>query len=59
MLKNLNIEEKSFGIEIELTHKIANIRPQPKIYEVGISYNGRTYSEGKKIGPKDAFFCFV
>ncbi len=57
MLKNLNIEEKSFGIEIELTHKIANIKPQPKIYEVGISYNGRTYSEGKKIGPKDAFFA--
>ena len=62
LIKNLTIEEKSFGIEIELTHKIANKKPQPKFYEVGISYNGRTYAEGKKIGPKDALvaiYCVV
>ena len=62
LLKELKIEENSFGIEIELTHKIANLVPQPKFYEVGISYNGRTYSEGKKIGPKDAFkalYCII
>ena len=62
LLKNIKIEEKSFGVEIELTHKIANKKPQPKFYEVGISYNGRTYAEGKKIGPKDAivaFYCIL
>ena len=61
-LKNLNLEEKSFGIEIELTHKIANHKIKPKFFEVGISYNGRTYEEGKKIGLKDAFralFCIL
>ena len=55
LIKNIELKEKRFGIEIEITHKIANIIPQKKIFEVGISYNGRPYSEGKKIGIKDAF----
>mgnify|MGYP006077567965 CR=1 FL=1 len=62
IIKKINIEEKRFGIEIEITHKIANLKPKPKIFEVGISYNGRTYEEGKKIGMKDAFramYCII
>ena len=62
IIKEINIEEKRFGFEIEITHKIANLKPQPKIFEVGISYNGRTYEEGKKIGIKDAFramYCII
>ena len=45
--------EDRFGFEPEITAKIVKLRPQPKIYEVGISYFGRTYEEGKKIGWKD------
>ena len=53
VLKGINLEEKRFGFEPEITAKIAkkNIR----IYEVGISYFGRKYSEGKKITWKDGF----
>tara|TARA_A100001011_G_C14290149_1_gene835792 strand:+ start:1459 stop:2160 length:702 start_codon:yes stop_codon:yes gene_type:complete len=51
VFKNLNLKEKSFGIEIELTMKLSKI--DLKFYEVGISYFGRTYAEGKKIGIKD------
>ena len=54
LLNEINLQEKSFGFEIELTHKLAKIKPQVKFFEVGISYNARTYSEGKKIGFKDA-----
>ena len=50
-LNKIKLEEKSFGIEIEITMKLAKLKP--KIFEVGISYNGRTYAEGKKIGFKD------
>lgn len=53
LIQSITIEENSFGIEPELTAKIAKLRP--KIYEVGIAYHGRTYEEGKKIGLKDAF----
>ena len=45
-----------------ITAKLAKQRPRPRIYEVGISYSGRTYEEGKKIGWKDgvrAFYCIV
>ena len=62
LIQEIDLKEKRFGIEIEITHKIANIIPQRKIFEVGISYNGRPYSEGKKIGIKDAFaaiFCII
>ncbi len=52
--KDLNIKENRFGIEPEITAKLAKI-PRIRIYEVGISYYGRTYEEGKKIGWKDGF----
>lgn len=53
LIQSITIEENSFGIEPEITAKMARLRP--RIYEVGISYHGRTYEEGKKIGLKDAF----
>jgi hypothetical protein len=43
------MRENRFGIEPEMTARIAGIRPRPRVYEVGISYSGRTYAEGKKI----------
>lgn len=52
--KNITIKENRFGIEPEITAKLARI-PKIRIYEVGISYYGRTYEEGKKIGWKDGF----
>jgi hypothetical protein len=57
--KDIRIKERRFGIEPELTAKLAK-RKGIRIYEVGISYYGRTYEEGKKIGWKDGFraiFC--
>ena len=57
-LKQIVIEEDRFGVEPEITAKIANIRPRIRIYEVGISYYGRTYEEGKKITWKDRFRFF-
>jgi len=59
MLKSLVLKEKRFGFEPEVTAKISKI-PNVRIYEVGISYYGRTYQEGKKINWKDGFkaiFC--
>ena len=47
ILKKLNLKENSFGFEIEVTMKLA--KKKCKIFEVGISYNGRKYIEGKKI----------
>jgi glycosyltransferase involved in cell wall biosynthesis len=52
--KSLLLKEKRFGFEPEVTAKLARI-PGIRIYEVGISYYGRTYEEGKKIGWKDGF----
>jgi len=49
----LDLQSRDFGIEPEITQKVAAMRA--RIYEVPISYNGRTYEEGKKIGLKDAF----
>ncbi|NVK66139.1 MAG: glycosyltransferase family 2 protein [Flavobacteriales bacterium] len=54
MLKSIKLNEKRFGFEPEVTAKISRI-PKVRIYEVGISYYGRTYEEGKKIGWKDGF----
>jgi glycosyltransferase involved in cell wall biosynthesis len=54
MLQSLNLKEQRFGFEPEVTSKIAKI-PKVRIYEVGISYYGRTYEEGKKINWKDGF----
>jgi glycosyltransferase involved in cell wall biosynthesis len=53
VVRSLTIEENRFGFEPEITAKIAKKRC--KIYEIGISYSGRDYSEGKKIGWKDGF----
>ncbi len=54
IFKSLNLIEKRFGFEPELTAKLSRV-PNIRIYEVGISYYGRTYEEGKKIGWKDGF----
>lgn len=59
--KSLNLKEKRFGFEPELTAKLAKIKGI-RIYEVGISYYGRTYAEGKKIGWRDGFralYCIL
>jgi hypothetical protein len=53
-LQGLPLREKRFGFEPEVTAKIARV-PNIRIYEVGISYYGRTYAEGKKINWKDGF----
>ena len=52
-IKDIKIKEKSFGFEPEITIKLA--KKKSKFFEVPISYNGRSYKEGKKIGLKDAF----
>lgn len=52
IIKSIDLREKRFGFEPEVTAKISRV-PKVKIYEVGISYYGRTYQEGKKIGWKD------
>jgi len=52
--KSLNLKEQRFGFEPEITAKLSRV-PRIRIYEVGISYYGRTYEEGKKIGWKDGF----
>lgn len=60
LIQSISIEENRFGFEPEITAKIAKKRC--RIYEVGISYYGRTYEEGKKIGWKDGFraiFCII
>jgi len=62
IIQSIDIIENRFGFEPEITAKISKIRPRPRIYEVGISYSGRTYEDGKKIGWRDgvrAIFCIV
>ena len=54
VLKGINLKENRFGMEPEITAKISRL-PRIRIYEVGISYYGRTYEEGKKINWKDGF----
>ena len=61
IIKSIEIKENRFGIEPEITAKISKIK-NIRIYEVGISYYGRTYEEGKKIGWKDGFraiYCII
>ncbi len=61
LIKGLDLKEKRFGFEPEVTAKIARIK-DVRIYEVGISYYGRTYDEGKKINWKDgvrAIYCIL
>jgi len=60
IIQSITIEENRFGFEPEITAKIAKLKC--RIYEVGISYYGRTYQEGKKIGWKDGFraiYCII
>jgi len=60
IIQNVKIEENRFGFEPEITAKISKLNC--RIYEVGISYYGRTYKEGKKIGWKDgvqAILCIL
>jgi glycosyltransferase involved in cell wall biosynthesis len=60
VIKNIKLEEKRFGFEPEITAKISKL--PIKIFEVGISYNGRKYNEGKKINWKDGFraiYCII
>jgi len=60
VIKRIDVEEDRFGIEPELTAKVAKMRL--RIYEVPVSYRGRTYAEGKKIGWKDgvrALYCIL
>ena len=59
LLKKIDLKENSFAFEIEVTQKIAKIKPKLIIFEVGISYFGRTYNEGKKIGFKDAIYAII
>ncbi len=54
IIKGLKLNEKRFGFEPEVTAKVSRV-PNVRIYEVGISYYGRTYAEGKKINWKDGF----
>jgi glycosyltransferase involved in cell wall biosynthesis len=59
IIKSIRLKEKKFGVEPEITAKIAKIK-NVRIYEVGISYFGRTYAEGKKVNWKDgirALYC--
>ncbi len=61
MIQGLVLKEKRFGFEPEITAKICRV-PNVRLYEVGISYYGRTYEEGKKIGWKDGFraiYCIL
>jgi glycosyltransferase involved in cell wall biosynthesis len=61
IIKSIKLEENRFGFEPEVTSKISRIKGI-RIYEVGISYYGRTYEEGKKIGWKDGFraiYCII
>jgi hypothetical protein len=60
VIQSIEIEEDRFGFEPEITAKVA--RGGWRVYEVGISYSGRTYAEGKKIGWRDgvrAIYCIV
>jgi len=60
VLERIRIEENRFGFEPEVVAKVARLRC--RIYEVGVSYSGRTYNEGKKIGWKDgvrAIWCII
>ena len=61
IIKGIKLKENRFGFEPEVTAKVAKIK-NVRVYEVGISYYGRTYAEGKKIGWKDGFramYCIM
>ena len=61
IIQGVQLQEKRFGFEPEVTARISRI-PNIRIYEVGISYYGRSYADGKKIGWKDGFraiYCIL
>jgi len=61
IIQNINLKENRFGFEPEITAKISILK-DIRIYEIGISYYGRTYQEGKKINWKDGFraiYCII
>jgi len=61
VLERITLQESRFGIEPELTAKVSKL-PRIRVFEVGISYSGRSYEEGKKIGWKDgvrALYCIL
>ncbi|GAB3332111.1 glycosyltransferase family 2 protein [Hymenobacter humi] len=61
IIQRFDLQEKRFGFEPEVTAKVARVK-DVRIYEVGISYYGRTYAEGKKIGWRDGFraiYCII
>ena len=61
MIQSISLNEKRFGFEPEITSKMSRLK-NVRIYEVGISYYGRTYAEGKKISWKDGFraiYCII
>lgn len=61
IIQGIDLKENRFGFEPEVTAKVSKV-PNVRIYEVGISYYGRTYAEGKKIGMRDAFralYCIL
>ncbi|WP_276480748.1 glycosyltransferase family 2 protein [Paraflavitalea pollutisoli] len=61
IIQGIQLKEKRFGFEPEVTAKVSRVK-DVRIYEVGISYYGRTYAEGKKINMKDAFralYCII
>jgi len=61
IIKKIKLKENRFGFEAEITAKVSRV-PNVRIYEVGISYYGRTYAEGKKINWKDGFraiYCII
>jgi len=59
VIQKIAIQENRFGFEPEITAKVARFPRKLRIYEVGISYYGRTYEEGKKVGWRDGVWAIV
>ena len=62
LIDQIKVEEDRFGFEPEITAKISRLQPVPRFFEVGVSYYGRTYAEGKKITWRDGFravYCII
>jgi len=62
LIDQIKVEEDRFGFEPEITAKISRLQPLPRFFEVGVSYYGRTYAEGKKITWRDGFravYCII
>ena len=57
VVERLDLREQRFGVEPEITARIGRLKPRPRFYEVGVSYAGRTYEDGKKITWKDGLWA--